>query len=134
MTDTLMSEVQQVIANRPAADAAAAALVNFQGWTFFGVEPAVWVQVSVSPVSQDVSIQSVMLVVQTPDGNNLICVSTLAANDVKAGWSVDVAAATRIYSISKYGAEIQAWAYVTALAGGALQPQYSAVQNFTVGQ
>ena len=134
MTDSLMSQIQQVIANRPAADATAAALVNFQGWIFFGVEPAVSVQVSVTPVSQDVAIQSVMLVVQTADENDLICVSTFAANHVTAGWSVDVAAATRIYSISKYGAEIQAWAYVTALAGGALQPQYSATQNFTVGQ
>jgi len=134
MTDSLMSQVQEVIANRPAADAAAAAIVDFQGWTFFGVEPAVWVQVSVTPVSQDVAIQSVMLVVLTADGNDLICASVLAANHVPAGWSVDAAAATRIYSISKYGAEVQAWAYVTALAGGAVQPQYSATQHFTVGQ
>jgi len=129
--DNSRSRAQEAIAGRGKAEAASAQatanIATFGDWLFYGTAPNIFLSVTVGPASAGITLEYILVVLQTP-GGQILCDAAINTTTGGQGFNVNIATDCSLYSIQQYGTQVQGWAYA-AYGGGY---QYSAIQNYTV--
>ncbi|HEY4640761.1 MAG TPA: hypothetical protein VII75_05410 [Thermoanaerobaculia bacterium] len=135
MNQNNQDRIKKIAANRPKGGGAAsksASLtttnpVTFQDWLFFGTEPDIFVNVGIVPNSSSVVVTYAVVVIQTPD-EYILSDATFAPSNPTESVPYNLATDSGTFSISQYGNQVEAWAFVQTNEGD----QYSDTQSYTV--